>query len=260
MRGFPVLMYHALSDAPTSEYYTLARDDFARQMSTLAELGLYGTSLAGLRENAALDTNKAVVLSFDDGHISNLRIALPILEKFSFSATFFITTDRIGRSPDWMSWADAKELLAAGMDIQAHGHTHAFLNDLSGPLQHEELNEPKRLIEERLGTKCTGFSFPGGRYDGAALKLARELGYEALCTSEPGLNSAKTNGQRPMLIKRFVVHQGLGEQSFRRIVRRETMPIARANIMYNLKRTVKRALGNRLYHKVWSVVFGKRGG
>lgn len=257
MSGFPVLMYHALSDAPTGEYYTLARDDFVRQMSLIAELGLHGTSLAHLRESVD-GKDRAVAISFDDGHVSNLRIALPILMEFSFTATFFITTDRIGRSEEWMSWADAKALATAGMDVQAHGHTHAFLSDLPEPLKRRELDEPKRLIEENLGTKCIGFSFPGGRYDAEALSVAGELGYEMLCTSEPGLNSANHNGRQP-LMKRFVVHQGLGEQSFRRIVRRETLHAARANFMYNLKRAAKRVLGNRLYHKVWSIAFGKRG-
>ena len=258
MSGFPVLMYHALSEAPTGEYYTLARSDFARQMSIIAELGLRGTSLADLRRRAGGEKS-AVVLSFDDGHVSNLQIALPILEEHSFSATFFVTTGRIGSSGDWMSWDDARQLVAAGMDVQAHGHTHAFLNDLAGHLQREELNEPKRLIEEELGTRCTGFSFPGGRYDSDSLALADRLGYELLCTSEPGLNSAKENHRGPQMVKRFVVHQGLEERSFRRIVGRDTLHTSRASLTYNLKRAAKRLLGNRLYHKAWSIVFGKRG-
>lgn len=257
MSGYPILMYHALSDAPTGEYYTLTQVEFARQMSLMVELGLYGTSLAGLRQNKELDESRAVVISFDDGHISNLKIALPILKKFSFSATFFITTDRIGSSADWMSWADAGELLAQGMDIQAHGHTHAFLSDLSETLKYKELDEPKRLIEERLRTRCFGFSFPGGRYDARALELAYEVGYEVLCTSEPGLNDAGNNGRSPL--RRFVVHEGLGEQTFKRIVGRDSVHITRASLVYKLKRAVKRALGNRLYHKLWSALFGKKG-
>ena len=257
MSHFPILMYHALSETPTSEHYTLTDGEFMRQMNVLAELGLQGVSLARLRESEEVDQRRAVVISFDDGHVSNLKVALPILRKFSFSATFFLTTDRIGSAPDWLSWQGAGELLAAGMDIQAHGHTHAFLNDLHGTAKYAELSEPKRLIEQELGARCYGFSFPGGRYDAEDLKLARKLGYEAICTSEPGLNNLAERGTGPL--KRFVIHQGLGESTFRRIARGDRLFVMRANFLYKLKRSLKRLLGNRLYHGIWTIVFGKKG-
>lgn len=42
-------------------------------------------------------SNKDIVLTFDDGHISNHQFALPILRKHSFSATFFIIAGNIGK-------------------------------------------------------------------------------------------------------------------------------------------------------------------
>ncbi len=39
---------------------------------------------------------KSVIVTFDDGHESDYTLALPLLRKFNFKATFFITTDWIG--------------------------------------------------------------------------------------------------------------------------------------------------------------------
>ncbi len=255
MTYFPILMYHALSSQATDERYTLSRERFRRHMSLLSSLGLRGASVSELL-GTLNGVERKVAISFDDGHASDRSIALPILQEFGFTATFFVTTDRIGTSPEWMTWEDVEALKGAGMDIQAHGHTHRFLSDLEASGQELELNGPRELIQRKLGLECTEFSFPGGRYDASSIELARALGYRVLCTSEPGLNRASSKEFR--LLKRFVVHQGLGDEAFRRIVTRDTVYAVRANLFYRVKQLAKRLLGNRTYHRIWSYLFAGR--
>jgi peptidoglycan/xylan/chitin deacetylase (PgdA/CDA1 family) len=45
-----------------------------------------------------------VAITFDDGHQTNLRYALPVLEKYAAPATFFLTA-AAGRGADWL-WMD----------------------------------------------------------------------------------------------------------------------------------------------------------
>ena len=45
-----------------------------------------------------------VAITFDDGHQTNLRYALPVLEKYAAHATFFLTA-AAGRGADWL-WMD----------------------------------------------------------------------------------------------------------------------------------------------------------
>lgn len=256
MSSFPILMYHALNKNEVDEYYTLTEQAFRRQMSLIRELGFHGTSLGNLLSSDAREGERAVVISFDDGHASDRSIALPILHEFDYTATFFITTMRIGTASEWMDWADVEALKTAGMDIQAHGHTHKFLSGLEETQQEEELRRPREVIREKLSTECNGFSFPGGRYDTRSIELARRLGYTAICTSEPGLNRQAAGDFQ--ILKRFVVHQGLGERAFQKIVTRDTVYSARANLPYRAKRALKRLLGDRTYHRIWSYLFAGR--
>lgn len=249
MNGFPVLMYHALSIEPVKEAYVLTQDQFRLQMSGLARLGKYGTSVEDLLARGTADPH-AVVVSFDDGHVTNKTMALPILEEFGFKATFFVTTGKIGTDADWLSWDDLVGLKRSGMDIQAHGHTHRFLDNLAENEQWEEMHRPLELLTQHLGAGRRHFSFPGGRYTDAAIEVARKLEYSALCTSEPGLNNpSSANAAR--LFKRFLVDQRTTAQVFEKFVLRDSVYARWMFGKYMVKKLAKQILGNSVYHTIW---------
>lgn len=248
-----MLMYHALSQEAQSECYTLTEADFRSQMRTIAESGRFGVSLEAMIKNGDRD-ERSVVLSFDDGHVSDITLALPVLRECGFTATFFVTTGRLGTSSEWLSWDDARALQAAGMDVQAHGHTHRFLECLTESEQHDELETPLRLLNAHLGEGRRHLSFPGGRYSPTSVALARQLGYVALCTSEPGLNAADERyGERTL--KRYLIHQGTSRAEFMKILARDKRHAINKYREYALKKLLKRALGNTLYHRLWSGLF-----
>lgn len=253
MNGYPILMYHALSEEAQREYYTLTKADFRNQMQTIAESDRVGLSLAAMIKNGDRD-ERGVVLTFDDGHVSNIVVALPVLRAFGFTATFFVTTGRVGTSSEWLSWDDSCALQAAGMDIQAHGHTHRFLDSLTESEQREELETPLRLLDAHLGEGCRHLSFPGGRYSRTSIALARQVGYAALCTSEPGLN-AVDGRYRGRTLRRYLVHQGTSRAEFLKIVARNTNHANCKYREYAVKRLIKRTLGNTVYHRLWSGLF-----
>jgi len=255
VNGYPVLMYHALSDGPGPVDYVLPEARFRAQMEAIRGLGLRGVSLAAFVEGGSRD-DRAVVLTFDDGSASDRARALPLLREFGFSATFFVTTGRVGTDPEAMGWDDVAALAAAGMDVQVHGHTHRLLSDLGPEAQLAELEEPAALLERHLGRRPWSLSFPGGRYTPFAVDAARRLGYHALCTSEPGLNPhAAADGA---LVRRFLVHQGTSDAAFACMIGRDPRFAARALSAYRVKRAAQRLLGNRAYQAVWER-FRKRG-
>ena len=99
-----ILAYHGLvpdafADRPwvPSHYVTVAQ--FERQMDLLAELGRpivqpLGTALDLLRTSRPLQ-RPVVCLTFDDGMADDAELALPILERHGFTATFFLATGHI---------------------------------------------------------------------------------------------------------------------------------------------------------------------
>jgi peptidoglycan/xylan/chitin deacetylase (PgdA/CDA1 family) len=115
-----------------------------------------------------------------------------------------------------VNWEESRTMEASGLvDIQSHTHLHRdyFLPGERTPkldpakkeLLAEDLARSKELIEERLGKRCRYLSWPWGKYDGEALALARNSGFEAMVTTEKGVNSP---GSDVEAIKRVVAKSG----------------------------------------------------
>ena len=66
-------------------------DDFRAQLKCLAAIGKRVVSLeeALFPTNGRLHQDDNVVLTFDDGHESNYRLAFPALQEVGFVATFY---------------------------------------------------------------------------------------------------------------------------------------------------------------------------
>jgi peptidoglycan/xylan/chitin deacetylase (PgdA/CDA1 family) len=253
MPGIPVLIYHALEDEshpagssePGEQLYVLTVKNFCEQMEYLHQEG-YRTFL--LEELAGLDSwpEKGVVLTFDDGHESNILLALPILQKYGFKADFFITTGWIG-TPHFMNEEQIKALSDAGMGIGSHGVTHAFLSDLSQTDTRKELENSRDTLVEILKRPIASFSAPGGRINGRVSGQAIACGYRMICTSHPGLMTANVSFSA---IPRFALRAADTLASYSMILRKDPnflRSIARRN---SILKFAKRLLGNNIYLKL----------
>src|SRR4051794_9763249 len=67
-----------------------------------------------------------VSLTFDDGRVSQIRDAWPILAVHGTVATFYVNTGTLGLTGR-MSWADISTLAAGGNEIGGHSTYHANL-------------------------------------------------------------------------------------------------------------------------------------
>lgn len=171
----PILMYHSISDnlfGMSHPYYHINTlpEVFSQQMRWLRNAGYRAIDLpqawAGLQ--ARTDLSKTIVITFDDGYRDFYTDALPILKQCGFTATIFLTTDRIRSTPariegaDYLTWSDVRELHAEGIRFDSHTVSHPDLRSL-GPDQIEyELGHSKEVIEEHLGVSVESFSYPFG--------------------------------------------------------------------------------------------------
>jgi peptidoglycan/xylan/chitin deacetylase (PgdA/CDA1 family) len=69
---------------------------------------------------------KLVVLTFDDSVASHHSVVRPILKRYGFGATFFITEGFTFRTDkqDYMTWEQIRELHADGFEIGNHTRDH----------------------------------------------------------------------------------------------------------------------------------------
>ncbi len=196
----PILMYHHVRpiDFKTSNHFvselTLPPSEFEQQLRYLQSRGIATVSMEDLylylqgREDLP---QRSVILTFDDGYADNYLYALPLLRRYGDRGTFFIATGLTGRS-DYMSWADLKELVAAGMEIGGHTIGHVDLAVTPAPLRDRELVESKRALEDHLGVSVTALSYPGGAFNAGAEAAARKAGYVIAVTTRYGAAHDRT--------------------------------------------------------------------
>src|SRR5262245_25936128 len=94
----PVLLYHDVGlTTPLTENpaLTVHPNAFERHVRCLCRLGYTSISaaqwLAWLEQGTPLP-DKPILLTFDDGYKNITKYALPVLERYNFSATIFIVT------------------------------------------------------------------------------------------------------------------------------------------------------------------------
>jgi peptidoglycan/xylan/chitin deacetylase (PgdA/CDA1 family) len=184
----PILTYHNLADQAKGRL-VLAAASFREQMRYLKTNGYRVVSLADFIEFSRLNRQlpqRAVVLTFDDGYRAFKDHAYPVLKELGFTATLFIYTDWVGAGRGSLSWADLRELSAAGMDIQAHSKTHADLRRAQGETEAQyarrmqaELEQPQDLFNRNLGRRSQILAYPYGRWEEGLLPKVKEHGYIA---------------------------------------------------------------------------------
>ena len=214
-------MYHDVTPEPSaltggSEFFSVSRAAFARQLAQIAAMGLHGCSLAEL---ASGDAANRVGITFDDGDSGQAERAFPELAARGMTATFFVTTSWVGR-PGYASWDQLREMHAAGMSIQSHTHTHPFLSELDAIPLRDELRRSRDLLDEHLEQRTSMIALPGGDAPRAELRqLIWEEGYRIVASSIWGTNSPFVAGTSTRYIRRCTVRGAPSDDAFRAIVR-----------------------------------------
>lgn len=252
----PVIFYHAihLNDNADTEKYSVGVDQFSAQIGYLSEHGFSGVLLDDLFKDRPTASGKHIAITFDDGAYSDFNVASPILQKYGFSATFFITVNYIG-TKGYLGWDDILKMSRMGMSIQSHSLNHVFLSDLDEKSLYTELSESKRLIEERIDKPVHYISLPGGFCSERVLSAAKQCGYKAVCTSAPGYNETAIRPNDFLILNRMLVTRKTGLEAFARTVEGNSTDAAYAKGLHMLKTLARMTLGSRAYYALWSMLF-----
>jgi peptidoglycan/xylan/chitin deacetylase (PgdA/CDA1 family) len=217
----PVLVYHKFS-SKISDKTAMSRDTFEAQMKYLKQNGYQVVSMDRLLDFIEYKERlpeKSIVLTFDDAWGSIFDIALPILIKYGFTATFFIYTDFIGGGKA-MTWKQIDTLSKIGFDIQCQTKTH---RNLSVPKKNEsfkeyvksietEISYPKKLIKMKLNIDCKYLAYPYGETNNIVIAMLKKHGYRAAFTIDRNPNPFFIDKYR---ISRSVIHDSYDMDKFK---------------------------------------------
>jgi peptidoglycan/xylan/chitin deacetylase (PgdA/CDA1 family) len=241
-RATIALMYHALQAGPepalaADPHYTVDMGGFSAQLAACARIGG-----AGVSARDWLAGKSGVILTFDDGHVSNHHLGLPALLEAGAGADFFVNPAQVGTA-GYATWTELREMADAGMSIQSHGLDHGhYLTELTPPQLLEELRRARLEIEEHVGKPVTLLAPPGGRSPRGLEATAGEAGYTHVLDSKPAIiirGDKRTLG-------RFAITAGFELGSFESLLRGGRARL-RARTRYAILDLAKRALGDRVY-------------
>lgn len=188
--GAPVFGYHGISSGPEAERparerkYWVRETEFRNQLDRIKERGFSAGRLEDLTAvpSKAHQMVHSVILTFDDGLISQYALSFPLLAEFKIKAYFFVNTSTIGKA-GFLNWKQMLEMQGAGMSFQSHSHEHVYLPWLAQAALDRQLKSSKQMLEDRLGRAASFLSVPFGHLSGRVVETARRLGYQGVCSS-----------------------------------------------------------------------------
>jgi peptidoglycan/xylan/chitin deacetylase (PgdA/CDA1 family) len=252
------LMYHELEspgqplcqNEPGYVRYVLPEQNFREQMDWLQKEGMHGVSISNMLaaneivgSAAGGNGSRQIVITFDDGCGSDLRVAAPLLKKLGFGATFYITLGFLGQ-PGYMLPQQVRELADLGFEIGCHSMTHPYLSDLDEAGLRHEIADARIQLENIVGRPVNHFSCPGGRWSPKVVSIAKEAGYTSVATSRIGMNGSRSD---PFNLARVAVMRGTPLTVFRKLCEGNLWQLQVRDLVRGASR---RVLGNTLYDRL----------
>ena len=208
-----VLLYHDI--APQHESH------FAAQLRWLSQSWRFVTpqQFAAMVDGVMPVQQDSLLLTFDDGFVSNRGVVERILNPMGLCALFFIVSKFSGlsRGDDWrsfvaqnidpglnpevvpnhkqnMSTDDLKFLIETGHSIGAHTANHLRLSHISHEHLGDEIIRSADVLEQKLGIKIEHFAYTFGdlaSFTPSALAIARSR-FKYIHTGLRGNNARMT--------------------------------------------------------------------
>jgi peptidoglycan/xylan/chitin deacetylase (PgdA/CDA1 family) len=170
---------HSLVDAREMRLW-LSTASFARLLDQVLEF--------------PVNAEPRILITFDDGNVSDALLALPELSKRGLFAEFFVCAGRIGRE-HYLDRPMIIELLAAGMSIGSHGMDHRDWRTLDPIILDAEISGARRKLEDLTQRPVNTVAIPFGSYNRRVLHRLEKESFKVIYTTDRG------TAQRSLKIK-----------------------------------------------------------
>jgi peptidoglycan/xylan/chitin deacetylase (PgdA/CDA1 family) len=188
----PILMYHVISVPPATTPYPdlyVRPSAFAGQMSWLARHGYHGVTLREVydhwRKRAPLPP-RPIVVSFDDGYLSQYTQAFPVLRSYGWPGDLNLEVEFLQPEGGLRPWR-VRDLIAAGWELDAHTITHPDLTTVDSIRLQQEVEGSRTELRRRFHVPVAFFCYPGGRYDARVIAAVQRAGYLGATTTNYGV-------------------------------------------------------------------------
>lgn len=233
-KSIPVLMYHHFDDTSDTGAVVL-KDEFKKQINYLKENG-YNTitvqDLIDFKNGKIKLPEKSVLITADDGYLSNYEFMYPILKENNMKATIFVIGDNIDNAEEYIqegkgipkfNWDQAKEMYESGViDLQSHTYNShykitngnkekgVFSMPQEGETEEEyisrideDIKKSIKGFEEHLGYKPIALAYPYGEFSKESEKVLADNGIKVSFTVRNGTVPRK--GTDTYLLNRITV-------------------------------------------------------
>jgi peptidoglycan/xylan/chitin deacetylase (PgdA/CDA1 family) len=144
---------------------------------------------------------KTLAITFDDGYEDHFVNVYPILKRYDFPATIFLTVKYINgyweseRAEEGRIKGLSKDQILEMRDgglvqFGSHGYSHRNFLSMDEEAKACEIRDSKTFIEGLLGQDVAFISYPFGAFDEGIKDIVREAGYKAgfsIWNSKPDL-------------------------------------------------------------------------
>ena len=255
----PIILYHRLISkeaavqglVPDDEMIYVSYDTvFAEQMEYLHK-GDYTTidfdDYLKIRSGQCDLPSKPVLITFDDGYLSNYTMAFPALKKYGQKAVIFValqpddyTVEKVKGFDGFVNEEQIREMADNNISIQSHTLTHCQLTDFDNEQAEYELTESRRRLESITGRSVEHIAIPRASYNRRIRNLVKDTGYKTACCNNKGSSNGLSD---PLALPRIVIERDMSIKDFANCLMPKTSAILR--IIGNIKRIPERIGGHK---------------
>lgn len=211
----PILMYHHLDTATDgSNSMIITPSKFENDIISILNKGYTPISFSELykyvKDGYQLP-QKPIIITFDDGYLSNYEYAFPILKKYNVKASIFPIVKYLEEpSPDYLhfDYVQAREMINSGL-VEIYSHTYDMHNQISDDEAfYNDLIIVSDKFNKILQSELLAFAYPYGVHNDKLQKVVDRLGIKVTVTTQQGVNFVdKGDTDSLKLLNRYTVSQ-----------------------------------------------------
>jgi peptidoglycan/xylan/chitin deacetylase (PgdA/CDA1 family) len=170
----------------------------------LSELDMGKIRLSDARQRASVAA-AAVRYSKKQSHARKLELIDIVLKKLEVD---------FSKQPSGiyepLNWDEIKEMHKHRIEFHPHTKTHPIISKVNREQKIIEIEEPKKLLENRLNDRADIFCYPNGQaedFDEETIELLKKAGYIGAVTGIEGFDNTKNNPDLFRLCRYAIPHK-----------------------------------------------------